>query len=115
MSSDHVAGGGFPERVRLGLLTRAFTPELVDLVVEEAGAREEPTRSLPAVLMVCFTLAMWPFTGQGYALAPREMVENLPRRAGSSGGRRTRGRSRWPGSGWGGRRRGCCSTRWPVP
>jgi hypothetical protein len=66
----------------LGLLTRTFTPELVDLVVEEAGAREERTRSLPATLMVYFTLAMWLFTGQGYALVLREMVENLPRRAG---------------------------------
>lgn len=68
--------------MRLGLLTRTFTPELVDLVVEEAGAREERTRSLPATLMVYFTLGMWLFTGQGYALVLREMVENLPRRAG---------------------------------
>lgn len=68
--------------MRLGLLTRTFTPELVDLVVEEAGAREEQTRSLPSTLMVYFTLAMWLFTGQGYALVLREMVENIPRRAG---------------------------------
>ncbi|MGW1258942.1 transposase domain-containing protein [Streptomyces sp. NPDC002513] len=82
MPSDHVAGGSYPERVRLGLLTRTFTPELVDLAVEEAGAREERTRSLPSTLMVYFTLAMWLFTGQGYALVLREMVENIPRRAG---------------------------------
>ncbi|MFF0228647.1 IS4 family transposase [Streptomyces sp. NPDC004629] len=82
MPNDHVAGGSYAERVRLGLLTRTFTPELVDLAVEEAGAREERTRSLPSTLMVYFTLAMWLFTGQGYALVLREMVENIPRRAG---------------------------------
>ncbi|MGW1260104.1 transposase domain-containing protein [Streptomyces sp. NPDC002513] len=82
MPSDHVAGGSYPERVRLGLLTRTFTPELVDLAVEEAGVREERTRSLPSTLMVYFTLAMWLFTGQGYAPVLREMVENIPRRAG---------------------------------
>ncbi|MGW1161787.1 transposase domain-containing protein [Streptomyces sp. NPDC002513] len=51
MPSDHVAGGSHPERLRLGLLTRTFTPELVDLAVEEAGAREERTRSLPSTLI----------------------------------------------------------------
>ena len=38
--------GGYPERVRLGVPTRTLTPGLVDLVVEEAGAREERTPSL---------------------------------------------------------------------
>jgi hypothetical protein len=68
----------------LGLLTRTFTPELVDFVVDEAGAREERTRGLPASLMVYFTLAMWLFTGLGYGLVLREMVENMPRRAGET-------------------------------
>jgi hypothetical protein len=31
---------------------------------------------------VYFALALWLFTGQGYALVLREMVENIPRRAG---------------------------------
>jgi hypothetical protein len=30
-----VAGGGFPERIRIGALTRTFTPELVDFAIEE--------------------------------------------------------------------------------
>lgn len=65
----------------MGLLTRTFTPELVDFVVDEAGAREERTKSLPASLMVNFVLTMWLFTGYGYGLVLRELVENWPRRA----------------------------------
>jgi hypothetical protein len=65
----------------MGLLTRTFTPELVDFVVDEAGAREERTKSLPSSLMVNFVLTMWLFTGHGYGLVLRELVENWPRRA----------------------------------
>ncbi|MGW0633927.1 IS4 family transposase [Streptomyces sp. NPDC002758] len=66
----------------MGLLSRTFTPELVDFVVDEAGAREERTRSLPARLTVYFVLAMWLFTGYGYGLVLRELVEHWPRRTG---------------------------------
>jgi hypothetical protein len=65
----------------MGLLSRTFPPELVDFVVDEAGAREERTRSLHARLMVYFVLTMWLFTGDGYGLVPRELAENWPRRA----------------------------------
>jgi len=65
----------------MGLLSRTFTPELVGFVVDEAGAREERTRSLPSSLMVYFVLTMWLFTGDGYGLVLRELVENWPRRA----------------------------------
>jgi len=66
----------------MGLLTRTFGPELVDFVIDEAGARERRTRGLPAKLMVYFVLTMWLFTGSGYGLVLREMVESWPRRAG---------------------------------
>jgi hypothetical protein len=65
----------------MGLLSRTFTPELVDFVVDEAGAREERTRALPARLTVYFVLTMWLFTGYGYGLVLRELVEHWPRRA----------------------------------
>jgi hypothetical protein len=68
----------------MGLLSRTFTPELVDFVVDEAGAREERTKSLPSSLMVNFVLTMWLFTGYGYGLVLRELVENWPRRAGET-------------------------------
>lgn len=64
----------------MGLLTRTFPPELVDFVIEEAGAREERTRGLPARLMVYFTLTMWLFTSYGYGLVLRELVEHWPLR-----------------------------------
>jgi hypothetical protein len=66
----------------MGLLSRTFTPELIDFVVDEAGAREERTKSLPSSLVVYFVLTMWLFTGQGYGLVLRELVEHWPRRAG---------------------------------
>jgi hypothetical protein len=65
----------------MGLLSRTFPPELVDFVVGEAGAREERTRSLPSRLAVYFILTMWLFTGYGYGLVLRELVEHWPRRA----------------------------------
>lgn len=71
----------------MGLLTRTFPPELVDFVIEEAGAREERTRGLPARLMVYFTLTMWLFTSYGYGLVLRELVEHWPLEAVRCGGR----------------------------
>jgi hypothetical protein len=82
VARDHVVGDGFPERVRIGALTRTFTPELVDFAIEEAGARERAVKSLPARLMVYFTLAMWLFTGVGYGGVLRELVEHWPLRRG---------------------------------
>ncbi|WP_225851333.1 IS4 family transposase [Streptomyces sp. HPF1205] len=82
MARDHIAGDSFPERVRMGLLTRTFTPELVYQAVEETGAWEERTKALPSTLMVYFTLVMWLFTGHGYGGVLRELLENVPRRAG---------------------------------
>ncbi|MFI8093952.1 transposase domain-containing protein [Streptomyces sp. NPDC086080] len=74
MARDHVVGDGFPERIRIGALTRTFTPELVDFAIEEAGARERAVKSLPARLVVYFTLAMWLFTSVGYGGVLRELV-----------------------------------------
>ncbi|HBF80270.1 MAG TPA: hypothetical protein DD420_10200 [Streptomyces sp.] len=81
---DHVVGDGFPERIRIGALTRSFTPELVDFVVEEAGARERAVKPLPARLVVYFTLAMWLFTSVGCGGVLRELVEHWPLGRGES-------------------------------
>jgi hypothetical protein len=32
--------GWLPDRISIGVLTRVFTPELVDAAVDDAGARE---------------------------------------------------------------------------
>ncbi len=44
--------GWLPDRISIGVLTRAFPPELVDEVVEATGTREQRRRLLPARLMV---------------------------------------------------------------
>jgi Insertion element 4 transposase N-terminal len=53
--------GWLPDRISVGVLTRAFPPELVDEVVEVTGTREQRRRLLPARLMVYFVLALWLF------------------------------------------------------
>ena len=56
--------GWLPDRISVGVLTRVFTPELVDEAVEAAGAREQRRRLLPARLVVYFVLALWLFRGR---------------------------------------------------
>jgi hypothetical protein len=55
------ADGWLPDRISVGVLTRAFPPELVDEVIEVTGTREQRRRLLPARLMVYFVLALWLF------------------------------------------------------
>lgn len=66
-----------PDRVAIGVLTSVFPPVLVDEVIECAQARELRKRSLPARLMVYFTLALWLFAGSGYDTVIRNLVEGL--------------------------------------
>lgn len=54
----------FSDRIALGVLTRAFPPELVDQVVAECGRVEQRTRLLPARVVVYCVLAMCLFFGQ---------------------------------------------------
>ena len=56
--------GWLPDRISVGVLTRAFPPDLVDEVVEATGTREQRRRLLPARLMVYFVLALWLFRGR---------------------------------------------------
>ena len=71
----------------IGLLSRVFPPELVDEVIEEAGAREQRRRLLPSRLMAYFCLACWLYMNQGYdgVLRPWSTGCVTPRRAGGSG------------------------------
>jgi len=68
------------------VLTRVFTPELVDAAVADAGAREQRRRLLPARLMVYFVLALWLFRGRncGYGQVMTKLADGLyhQRRAG---------------------------------
>src|SRR5258706_3378627 len=78
--------GWLPDRISVGVLTRVFTPELVDAAVEDAGAREQRRRLLPARLMVYFVLALWLFRGRncGYGQVMTKLADGLyhQRRAG---------------------------------
>src|SRR5256885_4494742 len=56
--------GWLPDRISIGVLTRAFPPEAVDAAVDAAGVREQRRRLLPARLMVYFVLALWLFRGR---------------------------------------------------
>ena len=63
----------------MGVLTRAFPPDLVDEVIEATGTRELRRRLLPARLMVYFVLALWLFRGRncGYGQVMAKLADGL--------------------------------------
>ena len=71
--------GWLPDRISIGVLTRAFPPELVDEVVEVTGTREQRRRLLPARLVVYFVLALWLFRGRncGYGQVMLKLADGL--------------------------------------
>jgi hypothetical protein len=66
-----------PSRVAIGVLTRVFSPELVDGVVAGAKVGEQRFRKLPARLVVYFTLAMILFFQSNYSLVWVKLVGGL--------------------------------------
>jgi hypothetical protein len=75
-----------PDRVAIGVLTRTFPPELVDEVIDEAKAREQRRRSLPARLTVYFVLAMWLWREHGYEEVLRQLLDGLAWSGADDGG-----------------------------
>jgi len=71
--------GWLPDRISIGVLTRAFPPEAVDAAVDAAGVREQRRRLLPARLMVYFVLALWLFRGRncGYGQVMAKLADGL--------------------------------------
>src|SRR6266516_2541221 len=71
--------GWLPDRISIGVLTRAFPPELVDEAVTVTGTREQRRRLLPARLMVYFVLALWLFRGRnsGYGQVMAKLADGL--------------------------------------
>ncbi len=67
------------DRIAIGVLTRAFPPELVDEIVAECGRVEQRRRLLPARVVVYFVLAMCLFSGQGYEEVARLLTHGLER------------------------------------
>ena len=71
--------GWLPDRISIGVLTRAFPPDLVDEVIAVTGTREQRRRLLPARLMVYFVLALWLFRGRncGYGQVMAKLADGL--------------------------------------
>ncbi len=82
---EGVAAGRLTDDVSIGLLAAVFPEEAVRAAIDEAGAREERTRSLPAKLMMYLSLALWLEPGKGYVRTLRGLLEGL----------------RWSRGGWG--------------
>jgi Insertion element 4 transposase N-terminal/Transposase DDE domain len=72
-----VAGDRLADRIGIGVLARVFPPELVDRVVDEAGARERRERTLPARVVVYYLLAMVLFFQSGYGEVWNKLVAGL--------------------------------------
>ena len=66
--------GGLEDRISVGVLARAFPRELVDEVIDAAGARERRRRMLPAWLTLYFTLALALFMDRGAARVMRKLA-----------------------------------------
>ena len=69
--------GGLEDRVSVGVLAKAFPRELVDEVIDAAGARERRRRVLPAWLTLYFTLALALFMDRGAARVMRKLAAVL--------------------------------------
>jgi hypothetical protein len=65
------------DRIAIGLLTRVFSPEVVDGVVAATDSGEVRSRLLPARVVVYYVLAMCLFSGQGYEEVMRLLVGGL--------------------------------------
>jgi hypothetical protein len=72
-----VAGDRLTDRIGIGVLAKVFPPELVDRVVDEAGVREQRTRTLPARVVVYYLLAMVLFFQSGYGEVWNKLVAGL--------------------------------------
>jgi hypothetical protein len=72
-----VAGDRLADRIGIGVLTKAFTPELADRVVVAAGVQEQRRRTLSARVMVYYVLAMVLFFQSGYTEVWNKMVAGL--------------------------------------
>ncbi|MBO0806425.1 MAG: transposase domain-containing protein, partial [Nocardiopsaceae bacterium] len=70
MTSDGPPSGPspawLPDQMSIGILATAFPSDLVDSVIDEAGARERRYRTLPARFMVYYVLALAMFAPKGY-------------------------------------------------
>src|ERR1035441_8768522 len=72
-----VAGDRLADRIGIGVLATVFPPARVNRVVEQAGVREQRTRTLPARVVVYYLLAMVLFFQSGYGEVWNKLVAGL--------------------------------------
>ena len=72
-----VAGDQLADRIGIGVLAAVFTPERVDRVIDQAGVREQRTRTLPARVVVYYLLAMVLFFNSSYTEVWNKLVAGL--------------------------------------
>lgn len=65
------------DHVSLGVLTRVFTPDVVDVVIERAGAGEQRSRLLPSWLMVYYVMALALFSSGSYEEVMRSLLAGM--------------------------------------
>jgi hypothetical protein len=66
-----------PDRIAIGVLTKAFPSELIDEVLATTGRGEQRKRLLPARVVVYFVLAMCLFSREGYEEVTRLLTQGL--------------------------------------
>lgn len=69
---------GLSDHVRLGVVTRWVTPELVTEVLEGCGVRDKKPGALPAGFMVYFALALALFQQDSYDDVAEQLVRGIP-------------------------------------
>ena len=65
------------DHISIGVLTRVFTPELIDRVVADTGRREVRRRLLPARVVVYYVLGLALFADASYEEVMRHLVDGL--------------------------------------
>ncbi|MFD7772045.1 transposase domain-containing protein [Streptomyces sp. NPDC059787] len=96
----------------LGELTEIIDPELVDAVLEDAGARQQRLRLLPVRVVVYFVLALAFFERSSYQAVWAKLTAGL-----GNVPVPVRTPRRWPvpGVDWEANRWPTCSRSWPDP
>src|SRR5690348_4752504 len=69
---------GLSDRVRLGVVTRWVTPELVATVLGRCGVRDKKPGALPTGFMVYYTLALALFQQDSYDDVAEQLVGTIP-------------------------------------
>jgi hypothetical protein len=65
------------DHISIGVLTRVFSPDLVDRIVTESGRGEKRHRLLPARVVVYYVLGLALFSDSSYEEVMRVLVEGL--------------------------------------